>query len=75
MIDRKATNISTSAAGPPFALKSGFPSASSSGNLVEYMQYHVDYTTSAALRAHGLPVSNYDGGVETWGRSVDDIML
>ena len=43
-------------------------------NITRYSQFHVDHQTSSALKAHGLPVSNYDGGVSFWGRSVEELM-
>lgn len=43
-------------------------------NIVKYSQFHVDNKTTEGLRAHGLPVSEFDGGVNMWGDSVEDLM-
>jgi hypothetical protein len=42
--------------------------------LVKYSQFHVNEHVSASLRSHGLPVAGYDGGVDMYGKSVEDIM-
>jgi hypothetical protein len=34
----------------------------------------VDNLTSEGLKATGLPVAEYDGGVNFWVRSVEDFM-
>ncbi|TVY91792.1 Dehydratase [Lachnellula willkommii] len=38
------------------------------------MAFHVDKTTSAVLAAQGLPVAEYDGEVNRWAASLEDIM-
>lgn len=42
--------------------------------VVKYSQFHVDHKTTEGLKAHGLPVSEYDGGVNMWADSVEDLM-
>ncbi|MCJ1401106.1 hypothetical protein MMC11_004318 [Xylographa trunciseda] len=36
--------------------------------------FHVDHDTSAALKAHGLPIVEYDGGVDIWAATTEDLM-
>ena len=42
--------------------------------VVKYSQFHVDHNTSQALKAAGLPIAEYDGGVNIWAASNDDLM-
>ncbi|RDW77000.1 hypothetical protein BP6252_05053 [Coleophoma cylindrospora] len=42
--------------------------------IVKYSQFHVDAPTTAALRAAGLPLAEYDGEVEMWADSMEDLM-
>ncbi|MCJ1389885.1 hypothetical protein MMC18_002742 [Xylographa bjoerkii] len=42
--------------------------------VLKYSQFHVDHDTSAALREHGLPVVEYDGGVNVWAATTEDLM-
>ncbi|TVY13897.1 hypothetical protein LARI1_G006213 [Lachnellula arida] len=41
---------------------------------ITFFQFRVDKTTSAVLAAQGLPVAEYDEGVNHWAASLDDIM-
>ena len=43
-------------------------------NVVKYMQFHVDHRTSEGLKAAVLPIAEYDGGVEIWARSLEELM-
>ncbi len=43
-------------------------------NVVKYTQFHVDNKTSAGLKAAGLPMAEFDGGVNIWGKSLEDLM-
>lgn len=43
-------------------------------NVLKYTQFHVDNTVSEGLKAAGLPISEFDGGVNIWGKSAEDIM-
>ncbi|CZT13433.1 uncharacterized protein RCO7_00647 [Rhynchosporium graminicola] len=43
-------------------------------HVLKYTQFHVDEKVSEGLRAAGLPIAEYDGGVQIWGRSVEDLM-
>ncbi|TKA67285.1 hypothetical protein B0A55_09237 [Friedmanniomyces simplex] len=43
-------------------------------NLSKYQQFHTDPAVSAALRAQGLPVSEFDGGAEFWANSYEEAM-
>ena len=44
-------------------------------NIVKYSQYHADEQVTSALKTeHGLPMAPYDGIVEMWGRSVEELM-
>ena len=43
--------------------------------VVRYSQFHIDHKTSEALKAQGLPVAEYDGGVNMWANSVEDLMM
>ena len=44
-------------------------------NIVKYSQYHADEQVTSALKTeHGLPMASYDGVVEMWGRSVEELM-
>lgn len=42
--------------------------------VIKYSQFHVDGDVSDGLRAQGLPVAEYDGGVNIWGKSLEDLM-
>ncbi|MCJ1415701.1 hypothetical protein MMC32_002033 [Xylographa parallela] len=42
--------------------------------VLKYSQFHVDHETSSALRAHGLPIVEYDGGVNIWAATTEDLM-
>ncbi|RDW64248.1 hypothetical protein BP5796_10750 [Coleophoma crateriformis] len=42
--------------------------------IVKYSQFHVDAQTTAGLRAAGLPLAEFDGGVEMWADSVEELM-
>jgi len=42
--------------------------------VVKYSQFHVDRGVMDALAAQGLPVVDYDGGVNVWANSVEDMM-
>ncbi|MCJ1472655.1 hypothetical protein MMC13_001304 [Lambiella insularis] len=42
--------------------------------VIQYSQFHVDHQTTAALRAHDLPFADYDGGVNIWAATVEDLM-
>jgi len=41
---------------------------------VKYSQFHVDNATSEGLKAHGLPIAEYDGGVNIWARNMEELM-
>ncbi|KAL2075436.1 hypothetical protein VTL71DRAFT_379 [Oculimacula yallundae] len=43
-------------------------------HVLKYTQFHVDEKVSEGLRAAGLPMAEYDGGVQIWGRSVEELM-
>jgi hypothetical protein len=43
-------------------------------NLKKYVQFHVDRTVSDSLAAAGLPIAEWDGGVEMWAESLQDLM-
>ena len=43
-------------------------------NIVKYTQFHVDHQTSEGLKAHGLPIAEYDGGVEIWAKNLEELM-
>jgi len=43
-------------------------------NVVKYSQFHVDNATSEGLKAHGLPIAEYDGGVNIWARNMEELM-
>jgi len=42
--------------------------------IIKYSQFHVDYATRSALAASGLPMAEYDGGVEMWAETLEDLM-
>lgn len=42
--------------------------------VIKYSQFHIDHATSAALKAQGLPVAEYDGGVNIWAESTEELM-
>jgi len=42
--------------------------------ITKYSQFHVNQAVSEGLRSHGLPVASYDGGVNFWANSVEDLM-
>ena len=42
--------------------------------VIKYSQFHVDRETTKGLEAHGLPFVHYDGGVNIWTKSVEDMM-
>lgn len=42
-------------------------------NVVKYSQFYVDNKTSSKLKAAGLPVAEFDGGVNIWGKSLEDL--
>ncbi|TVY60737.1 hypothetical protein LSUE1_G007921, partial [Lachnellula suecica] len=43
-------------------------------NVLRYSQFHVDNSTSAGLKAAGLPMAEYDGGVNIYAASVEELM-
>jgi hypothetical protein len=43
-------------------------------NVLKYSQFHVDNKTSAGLKTAGLPMAEFDGGVNIWGRSLEELM-
>jgi len=43
-------------------------------NVLKYSQFHVDQKTSNGLKASGLPMAEFDGGVNIWGRSLEELM-
>jgi hypothetical protein len=43
-------------------------------NVIKYSQFHVDQKTSGQLTAAGLPMAEFDGGVNIWGRSLEELM-
>ena len=43
-------------------------------NVVRYTQFHADEKTAAGLKAAGLPMADFDGGVNIWGRSLEELM-
>jgi hypothetical protein len=43
--------------------------------VVKYTQFHVDHATSEGLKAAGLPIGEFDGGVEIWARSIEELMV
>lgn len=42
--------------------------------VIKYTQFHVDYVTAKALKPQGLPVADYDGGVNIWDETVEELM-
>ena len=42
--------------------------------VIKYSQFHVDHGTTRSLEAHGLSFVDYDGGVNIWTNSVEDMM-
>ncbi|TKA76773.1 hypothetical protein B0A49_08383 [Cryomyces minteri] len=42
--------------------------------VVKYNQFHVNRDVMNALASHGLPAAEYDGGVNLWANSVEDLM-
>ena len=42
--------------------------------VLKYSQFHVDNTTSKALKASGLPIAEFDGGVDIWAKTNEDLM-
>ncbi len=43
-------------------------------NVLKYTQFHVDEKVSGGLKAAGLPIAEYDGGVQIWGRNLEELM-
>lgn len=44
-------------------------------NVTKYSQFHVNNPVTDALkRDHGLPMAEYDGGVNIWGDSLEKLM-
>ncbi|EXJ90089.1 hypothetical protein A1O3_03158 [Capronia epimyces CBS 606.96] len=42
--------------------------------VIKYSQFHINQTVSASLTAAGLPMSEFDGEVNIWGASLEDLM-
>ena len=42
--------------------------------VVKYSQFHVDNATSQGLKEAGLPIAEFDGGVNIWAASNEDLM-
>ena len=42
--------------------------------LTSSPQFHINRQVTDALAAQGLPVAEYDGGVNVWANSVEDLM-
>ena len=42
--------------------------------VVKHSQFHVDHATSQALKEAGLPVADYDGGVNIWAANSNDLI-
>ncbi|KAJ9144234.1 hypothetical protein NKR23_g6237 [Pleurostoma richardsiae] len=43
-------------------------------NVKKYVQFHINQNVSASLAEAGLPVSEWDGGVEMWAEDLGDLM-
>jgi len=43
-------------------------------NVIKYSQFHIDQKTSGQLTAAGLLMAEFDGGVNIWGRSLEELM-